>query len=389
MKLTKFFIAALAVTTLFASCAKEQGPEVTGKTQTIVVSLPDNVVGARGVEIAVPNSTTQPVVDTWVFLLNGNTVVGQSGIIHFDEYPLVMEQIPAEVNRVIVVANIPAENGADISDLSTAADILGFAYTIADQNIAGAAGANDAETIQNTLKTKTLIGDCMNLTTVTTDPGHTDPTHITKAAEVTLNALTARIEVGPLKKGAGFEELELVGVWINGFYTDGSKATTKTFTQSDMVWNTTPATGVSATNDWATVTIPTYTGYTPYFSAAHSDVKMTADGGKSAYAFHVFAGAVPHVILLVKGKYAPGYGVAGTPYFCGYITYTKFMEGTTEITSLAANKVYKLGADASGNWVGIDVVDPPITGDPESTDYDLALSIVVSPWTSISVTPKP
>lgn len=417
MKIKQLFVAALAATALLASCSKEQGTEVTGKTQTIVVSLPGNIVAVRGAEISVPNAAAQPVANLSFFFLNGNTVVSYTGAtdvlsvivagntdiggsgISADPYTYTIEQVAASVNRVIVVANISSTVATALSSCTTATQILTHANAIADQNVTGA-------TVADILKTKTLIGECASFTDGgATTGGHADPEHVIKNAAVTLDAITARIEVGPIKKGTGFDELELVGVWVNNFYKDNSAKTaanTQLFPASDAVWDVTPATGVSTSDTWTmgsaiVPTIPSYTGYTSYYSPASNGTgNVEVDGGK-AYAFHVFNGNVPHVILLVKGKYTTNYGtntaaLGNKAYFCGYITYTKFETSPgNAVSAFEANKIYKIGYNGStNNWDGIEInPGDPITTDPEMTAYDLKLSVTVTDWTQVAVTPKP
>ena len=99
----------------------------------------------------------------------------------------------------------------------------------------------------------------------------------------------------------------------------------------------------------------------------------------------MFAGEhIPQLILLVRGKYATGYfNDASDEYFFGYVTFTKFIEGSTEIGKVEANTIYKIGVGTTGIVITPDIITPK----PNLEDIDLGINVLVTPWTEKTVTP--
>ncbi len=363
------FLAALAATVGFASCSKDGSENPASGDNVLLVQLPGNVV-TRSVQDQVTTNSTTVLADVTVFLLNGDAVVGTPidfAVADISAKYKRIEQVPSTVNKVLVVANIPSAESAAVKALTSATAIKNYAFTIANQNTG------------NGINNKTHMGDAVAV--VDTDP--VPDGHVYKKATVTLNALTARFEIGAVKKGVGVESVELVGVWINNYYTDG-KATVQLNNNASTYWDMNPATSTSpATTPFGTVT-PTV----PYVPAAYYDAyspSVTVAAGSSVYAYHVFAGSnIPHVVMLVKGEYTteqtPG---AGDKYFLGFVTFNKFVDGGSPITSIVANTIYKIGVGSTG--ITIDAKD--ITPEPELTNFDLGVTVTITPWTEKVVTP--
>lgn len=387
MKLNKIFIAALAATTLFASCAKENPSDTNTGTQTIMVKLPGNVA-VRGVETPVANQFETPLnaTEIRVFLLNGNNVVKTDKFVSGEiAGGKLFEQAPASINRVIVVANYGSAYETDFAAMTTASQIQNFAFTIASQNTG--TGVNNS---------KTLIGDGTPVVN-TTSPLKPADAHTYKEVTIELKAITARIEVGDVKPGANLDEVELLGVWINNYYINGSKPTPVLtgdgsngfHSETNPVWQTSPAvTSALSLTPYAKPTIPAYT-HTNYFTDGSASVNLTGTDVK-AYAYHVFSGNVPHLILLVRGKYTTP-DEDGKQYFIGYVTFNKFLDDSSnEITAFEGNQIYKIGVSTEGtsNSGGITIDGKDITPVPETSKFDLGVKVTVAPWTAVNVTPQ-
>lgn len=385
-------LAAAALMTGVTGCSNDdnvgEGPD--NGDATLVIKLPSNVVGtgSRAVEnpVAGGSNAKTPLKNVSVFMLNAGAVIDTCT---FTSAEMIagykrIEQVAATINRVIVVANIPtAADSTALYGYSNAADILSHPYSTASQNIAEGGIAN-----------KVLVGDTITIAGAT-DPGTNDPNHVSghtyMEANVTLNALTARFEIGTVKRGTGVAEVELIGVWINKFYKDGSRKIAEVINKAstEACWTTTPPTlsgaGSEIDVDWGN---PITMG-TPWAESEYHDVADTTavklDVNSKVYAYQVFAGEnIPQLILLVRGKYATGYfNDASDEYFFGYVTFTKFIEGGSEIAKIEANTIYKIGVGTTG----IEIIPEIITPKPNLEDIDLGIKVEVAPWTEKTVTP--
>ena len=389
MKKVNFFamLAAAALMTGVTGCSNDdnvgEGPD--NGDATLVIKLPSNVVGtgSRAVEAPVAGGSNVKTAlnGVTVFLLNGNSVVSRD---EFDNDEITagykrLEQVSATINRVILIANASSTDKIAFEGYGNASVILSHAYSTASQNV-----ANDG------IKNKVLVGDAT--TTGGTDPGTSDPNHESghtyMEADVTLDAITARFEIGAVKAGTGVAEVELLGVWINKFYEDGSLASIINKTSSNTCWDTTPSTFVGGGSDtevnWGSpITMGTPWAESEYHDDADAEVEL--DANSKVYAYQVFAGEnIPQLILLVRGKYATGYfNDATDQYFFGYVTFTKFIDGSTEIGKVEANTIYKIGVGTTGIVITPDIITPK----PNLEDIDLGIKVEVAPWTEKTVTP--
>ena len=362
----KFIFIALAASMAFASCVKT---ETTKNTESVVeVSLPDNVVYTRAIQDPVADQSETAIADVSVFLINSgsNSVVKQ---VDFEPAEITaqkkrIEDVPAGVDRVIVVANIPSTETA-IKTVPTATGVRNYAFSIAEQNNSTGVAS------------KTLMGEGVPATA--TDPN--PDTHNYKAVDIALSSVTARIEIGAVKPGTGIVDVELVGVWINNYYTDGSRSGVQLNPSSSTYWITSP---LASTSPSATAFTPSITNaYVPtqYFDSASALVEL--DANSKAYTYHVFGGNLPHVILLVTGKYDTDYVVDGKEYFMGWVTFNKYNDGTGWITTMENNYIYKMGVGTKG----IEITPEIITPEPEQEDFDLGIECTITPWTAKDVTP--
>ncbi len=377
------FLAALAATVGFTACNKNnEGTDPSKGEASLIVRLPDNVITRGTVEAPVAGaSVVAAVSDVTVFLLNGDIVAKKYTFTADDKdnrYAHI-ENVPDAVNGVLVLANNPL-SGAELTTfnaLTSAAAIKAYPFTIASQHNGS-----------NIVTSQTLMGSTTTLTEVDPDPVHAGRYY--KECTVPLNALTARFEIAGVRGGVGISDIELVGVWINHFYTSGAKATpVQTYAHDDAVWDVTGLTGQTvgtpSSAEFTGYTLATYPSpYGDYHNLADSRVIGTLNPAY-IYPYHVFAGSnIPHLILLVKGSYANGYYSGADKYFMGYVTFTKFTDETpAEITSIASNVIYKVGHVETG----IKVNAPDITPEPELEDFDLKVAVTITPWTDSYVVP--
>ena len=70
-------------------------------------------------------------------------------------------------------------------------------------------------------------------------------------------------------------------------------------------------------------------------------------------------------------------------YFLQWVTFTKFIDGGTQLTAFEANKIYKVGTGATG----IEIKANMLRETAEMEDYDLGINLTVTPWTEVEVTP--
>ena len=363
----KILFATLALAVMFTSCSKEDNGGNETQDNVIVVKLPNNV-SLRAVEAQESATSTITLNDVTVFLLNGNNVVGAPKIFSGPEIfakSKRIEQVSSSVNKVIVVANIPAGDMPTVIALTTETAIKNYAFAIASQNSGIAA------------VTRMGTGTPATATDLTPDG------HNYKAVSVELEPLTARFEIGTVKPGNNIANVTLEGVWINAYYTDGAKTVVKTHNDADPVWLTTPLTTSSPFNA-AVGTVTMTNPYTvpSYYNMASPLVTLTA--GSQVYAYQLFAGAnIPHLILLVKGEYTTA-DALGNKFFLGYVTFTKFTESGTDISSVLANTIYKVGVGVTG----IEINAEDITPWPEMQLFDLGVTVTTAPWTVKTVTPN-
>lgn len=215
---------------------------------------------------------------------------------------------------------------------------------------------------------------------IVADPGN-------KEAQVTLNTITSRLEIGDVSPGDGVEQVELIAVYINNYYSNGSRPTPLILhPEGHDVWKTTPAAGMPSDDpiafDFATTDNP-YTE--PYYriAADYTNVDWDDPTKNKCYAFHLFTGNfLPHLIVLVKGKYKDTYAPEGKEYFFGWVTFNKFTSADGPVPKMEPNMIYKMGLTD-----GIKINAKDITDQPEKNKMDITINIDVAPWNEMTVTP--
>lgn len=343
---TKLFLLSIVSIALFAGCNKSDesvGPLEKTKTVAVKFTTP---IGPRSVDPPVSGGANAALNNVTIYLASNDVVLDYHTLtpseIIAGEYRF--EQVYTSVNKVLVVANVPAE--ATLSTTSIAA-IQGYAYSIASQQ---------SSESKSGVKHVTLMGS--GIPAIADDPISDGHTYM--EAEVIISALVARIEMGAVKAGTGLRALNLDAVYINNYYTDATKGSTKLHAQTDAVW------------------VPPFSYTVPEYANDY-DARVT-NTGEWCYAFQVFAGNLPHVVLRVSGEYENG-----EIFTNGWVTFTKYNRSTNGtpnyITAMEANNIYNLGAEITINAGNI-------TPFPEMERVDLGVKVKIADWNFVSVTPE-
>lgn len=368
MKIKYFTLMSFCATILLSlgSCSKDDNDVNDGKTQNLVIKFSQkNVSGSRLVDDPMNVGTGAAVNAVWVFLLNNEAVVKSEKTVQANITEIAMTDVPASVNRVILVANADASEDILLAELKTATAIKNYPFKIEHQN--------STEGIAD----KTMMGEGVPHALAANK----------KEVDIALKALTARIEICAIKEGKGVKSVKLLGVWINNYYPDGSKTTLLCNDSDSPFWefDNNVTTGFSS-NPNAYNSVQLKTAYDPsrYYNVPSSEVKLASDS--RVYAFHLFAeAATPHIILLVSGEYADDNYSGNDQFFLQWVTFTKFYnnDNNAKITDIETNHIYKVGSVVDGISISSDIM----TSVPEMQNFDLGINVSVVDWTAVNVTP--
>lgn len=375
----KFLLAASLFFAIgMTSCSNsndDENPTPDKADNVLLVSLPKNVKSTRGVENSVDGVTTG-LKDVTVFLLNGYLVERAVAFEqhHIDARYMRIEQVSSSVDRVIVIAN---NAGKDIMGLRNVDEIRNFPFTVETQHL-------DTE-----LNYRTLMGEAIVMETVDPEPGH-DNTHKFKQAKVDLEAITARLEIGTVVPGEGVADVQLLAVYVNhafGTYPNNELIFHK---EDEQCW------GVDVLNDPGAnigskdpIEVTGIQPYEPMEYMNNADAAVNLENDSKVYAYHVFPGNIPHVIMLVKLELMDGYyefdgSNAPLKYKYGFVTFTKFNSVNGYVDALQPHNIYKMGVGSKG--IKIDAKD--VTDKPEKGPYDLGIYVDIRPWEVHEVTPE-
>lgn len=383
-------LASLAVITMLGlgSCSNDESNNDTGKTQNIVIKLPSNVkLASRAVEDQWEDNETGVVKNIMVFLMNGQVVLRTEKFEdeEINVHAKMVELAPANTNYVLLVANYDENKETQLKNLPNLTAIKTF-FDVASQNVL----------LKGQVKEKTLMGIGEPVISGLNTDGHQ-----LKTVTIKLESITARFEVGTVKAGTGIEEVELVGVFINNFYNNYNLEHTF-YNSEDSHWTTDP---LSGTDSRAIDIVSVTNTFDPeqYYDEADNE-NVTRAIGSMAYAYHVFEGNnIPHLILLVKGKYQLGFSPQGNdyPYFLKWVTFTKFIHNGSAITSIDKNVIYKMGVvkdtdsrPGGGDGTpteedtGITINEEDLTDKPETPMFDVSIEVEIIDWVSKYVTPS-
>ena len=377
MKAKFLLVASFVLAIGMTGCSNSNDDENPAPDKTdnvLLVMLPDNVKSTRAIETPADENVTG-VQDVTVFLLNGYLV---DKVVEFNENNikagyLRIEQVSSGVDHVIVIANKVNEN---ILGLKNIDEIKNYPFTVKTQH-------------QGTgLDNRTLMGEANVVEATGSDPNSDG--HIFKKATVELNAITARLEIGTVVPGDGVANVDLVAVYVNNAFGTYPQNDLIFHKEDDACWNVTvpndPGANIGSTESIGTIALQPYDP-SEYMNAGDDRVKPV--DGSEIYAYHVFPGNIPHVIMLVKLELLDGYyelDDTNTPlkYKYGFITFSKFNTKNGYITELTPHNIYRIGVGADG----IKVNAKDVTDKPEKGPYDLGVYVEILPWGVYEVTPE-
>jgi hypothetical protein len=374
MKMNKFFAVALAATTLFASCAKEETPATSNGDKTqLVIKLADNGAATRALEA--PGKTEAGTIDlttnSHIFVLNPT-----GGVIHHEALKASEAETPtgqilmadatnpklvASDSRVFILGNIPAADLATISALTNFTAIQAAVSSITTQSAyATAALANsDGQPAAISLRTAAT----------TTDPAIYE-------ASITLTPLISRVELLAIQGDADITAFNVAGVYVDNYYPQFTYAGSGAGTMFELEQET------------------SYDGDAFYKTegtpvpAVDVNGKFTARFTNQVWAFNVASKGAPRLIIKLTGvKYMDGL----TEVTLGdrWLTVTGYNSGA--LTDFVRGKIYRIGTndqlvtggliDAADNGTvpfefGVD--DLGLT--PNPIDVELYVSVSISEW---------
>ncbi|NDV81647.1 hypothetical protein [Bacteroides sp. 51] len=381
MKTKSLLAASLVLVMGMAGCSKSIDDEspVSGKADNVLlVTLPNTVKSTRAIEDPVDGNTTG-LKDVTVFLLNGYIVekVAEFEQQNINDHYLRIEQVSSSVDRVIVIANKADEN---ILGLKNVDEIRNYPFTVKTQH--------KGQGLDN----RTLMGEANVVAAPEEDPNSDG--HLFKKAVVTLNAITARLEIGAVVPGDGVDKVDLIAVYVNNAYG--------TYPQKDLIFHkeddpcwvvdmvNNPGANVGSKDPISAFTPEPYDPQ-EYTNLGDAQVKQSSDS--KVYAYHVFPGNIPHIVMLVKLELLEGYYEVddlGNPlkYKYGYVTFSKFNTGLPSpddyVKEMLPHNIYKMGVGSKG--IKINAKD--VTDKPEKGPYDLGVYVDILPWEINEVTPE-
>lgn len=367
MKMKNLFLLACLSVVAMTGCTNTDDEVISNSGEQVIgIQLPANTIHSRAVEDQEATGKVTKLEDVTVFLMVGQTV---NKVVEFSPEEIISQfkritNVSSMVNKVIVVAN---KQDQMIEDLTTESQILSYKFDVKSQH--------SAEGVAE----KTHIGVSTDL-----EPAQNPETDgYDKRVEVQLNAITSRIEVGTVRPGVGVANVELVAVYVNNYFADNSKQDSVFHSYTDPVWDTDPGAGVPSISEFGDITFPN--NYSEPFYTDKASPLVTLDDNSPCYAYHVFSGNLPHVILLVKGEYKDDYYEDGKKYFLGWLTFSKYKRAANDyVNKMMPNMIYKMGVGSTG--ILVDAKD--ITDRPEKEGYTLQVNVKVNPWTAEVVTPE-
>lgn len=340
MKINKFFVAAMAAMTLFASCSKEtEGPKVGTNTDAMVVKI------SYGDETSTYSSGTPAVgsatklTDAILYQMMGDNVfsateLDQAACTLLSSSGYVINNVNTSVDGVLIVGNVPTSAKVAMKALVTRSAITGYALSIDDQQ-----AVVDATKIP----VATMIGS-----------GAVSGTATAKTASAVLVPIVARMEVskGPINSSGTSNQIETLTVdkiYFNNFYAIYPKA---------GLVNKKDVAGFDALPVWAI------------------DAWAVKDGTTGCFAYQFFPDIVPMIVLKTTIKYK---GVSATQ--TRYLTINKFKTGANDLSKTVANKIYKVDLSS------LTVDHTNFTPAPNPDEANLTVKVTVTPWTIETLTP--
>lgn len=350
MKIKQLFVAALAATTLFASCSKENNNETTKETTQLSVKI-SGVVKSRAVEA--PGETTQGTIQ----LTNGHIfVINPLGAVIYDEALVVADatgagqvlgqSVPAD-SRVYIIGNIPSADVTTIAGLATFDAIKTQTSAMTTQTDYTEAALANSD------------GLPASITVATT----------TATVDVSIKPLISRLELAQLKGGANtagdaITAFTVTGVFVDSYYPSFTYIGGNSGTIFDQATSAT-FTGIGDAGTWAASGTPL----------------VAAPASGNVWAYNVASGGIapliPRFIIRLSGvKYTPNGGTEidlGTTSY--YLTVTDYKVSGVSVPAFERGKIYRIGA---ANGITFTPDDLALT--PNPVDIDLTVNVSIDEW---------
>lgn len=370
MKQIKFFAMALAALTMF-SCSKETTPEMDnqgpGKTMQITVAKAptSRAPGQSGGVTTITGSS---------YVLGFNGTGATSTLVYKTSAALVagtatpVTGVPESAAHFAIVSNLSATDAGKIT--------MGMAYSTyqallfevaAYQTIATAPMTNDGTPALDKL---------------------TDPT-LWKLA-VSIAPMVSRIEVASITANPTpaiatdkVTAFDLVGVHVNGYYTQFTMAGTSGGTQVALV---TDQTLLRHADDGGAAgsTVPKWS-YDYYATALTGKTSYSAKD-KTAVDNDIWyymtspaaSNTMPRIVFEIKNVSVNGVSQGADKSF--FVTVKSFTDGTNAITSIARNTIFKISdVTFDGKNLGVE---------PNQETVSVEATVTVVPWVNVSATPE-
>jgi hypothetical protein len=322
-----------------------------------------------GREVTHNVAVTQLTAGTLYFFNSGGIVV-HNFTVDPTQTTFVVNNVPSAATSVGMIAN-PA------SDITSAApttftDFKAVSFRIDNQtSMAGATGGT--ETAPDAVQGIALLdlsgkntGSAANALIAVSGQ---DYTH---TAAITLVPAVARIEIKEeaiiVKSGTNPNDTDLVSFDFEGIYINNYSPTfTLGFSQAATLFGSGIQGGGNA--DWSGA----YKALNPSrYLYDENSANITTTAGVGSFAYHVFPGTVPHIIIKAKNFTYSDNDVAADPQYWLIDKYYEGSVGGEEITAFEPGYVYRIS--------GIQVGDSFPPDDPYDEPAKVQVTVTVQKW---------
>lgn len=368
MKQIKFFAMALAALTMF-SCSKETTPEMDnqgpGKTMQITVAKAptSRAPGQSG-------GVTTITGDSYVLGFNGteatSTLVYKTSAALVAGTATAVTGVPETAAHFAIVSNLSAADAGKIT--------MGMAYSTYQALLFEVAAY---QTI--------AIAPMTNVGTQTLDK---DPQLWTLA--VSIAPIVSRIEVASITANSApaiaankVTAFDLVGVHVNGYYTQFTMAGTSGGTQVALV---TDQTLLRHADDGGAAGSTVQKWSYDYYNTALTGVTSYSAKTKTAVDNDIWyymtspaaSNTMPRIVFEIKNVSVNGVSQGADKSF--FVTVKSFTNGTDAITSIARNTIFKI-SDVTFDSTNLGV-------EPNQETVSVKATVTVLPWVPVAATPE-
>jgi hypothetical protein len=378
----KILLMALAGTLLFA-CQKPNQETPNGETKNVSIKILKETTRAALGQTVNEGAETELTAGTLFFFNASGTTVHSYTLTTADltaTMPIIITGVPATATTVAMIGNKPS--GLALSPADFAAFKNATLAIDPQARMSADEGVNDGGeplAVQGVALIDKLTADnAANPITAVADQT------FTHEAAITLIPAVARIEIGEgaikvlTGNDSNLTSFDFEGIYVNGY----SPTLSLGWAQAATLFGAGIADG--GEEEWSTA----YLNLTPsqYLYDVPADVvAVSATTGIGSFAYHVFPGAVPQIVI--KGSnfdYSEGTGdVDDTRYWIidKYYVNNDGAQGA-EIETFDAGTVYKIASILVGGSVPGD--------DPYDTPVRLAVTLTIERWDvqNVYVTPN-